>query len=128
MTGSELRQLCEEARRNAILDGASAIGDNDFLLRLARLRIPRFEAQSLSAKLIATRALSPKLFTVRRMSELFNVSTGKISMLLKTRGANDRREQVTAEARDVDKLRRVPTDTRRQPANHLRASHTQGEE
>jgi hypothetical protein len=85
MTGSDVRQLCEEARRSAILDGAVAIADNDFLLRLARIRIPEFEAQPLPARLAAVRALSPKLFTVRRISEIFAVSTGKVSMLLKTK-------------------------------------------
>ncbi len=85
MTGSDLRQLCEEARRGAILDGVSSIDDTSFLQRLARVRLPELDKQPMAARLAAVRALSPKLFTVRRMSEMFDVSTGKISTLLRTR-------------------------------------------
>jgi SpoVK/Ycf46/Vps4 family AAA+-type ATPase len=83
MTGSDLRQVCEEARRSAILDCTSEISDNDFLLRLARIRIPEFDAQPLSKRLASVRALNSKLYTVRRMSDMFDVSTGKISTLLR---------------------------------------------
>ncbi len=86
MTGAEIKNICEDARRNAILDGSPCISDRDLLVRLARSRIPDLDSRELSHGLAAVRALSPKVFTIRRLSEIFEVSTGKISTLLRTKG------------------------------------------
>jgi len=86
MTGAEIRQICEEARRSAILDGRSRVLPTDLLLRLVRVRIPDADTRDIATKLAEVRALNPKLFTVRRLSEMFHVSTGKISTLLRIRG------------------------------------------
>lgn len=83
MSGAEIRHLCEDARRTAILDGHHLVPDVDLLGRLLRVRVPGLDALPLAERLTAARSISTKLFTVRRLSVLFAVSTGKISMLLK---------------------------------------------
>jgi hypothetical protein len=89
MSGSDLRQLCEEARRSAILDGLPVVPDLDLLGRLARCRIVDLDSLPLPDRIRAVRQLSPKLFTVRRISELLAVSTGKVSTVLRTGEANE---------------------------------------
>lgn len=89
MSGSDLRDLCEEARRSAILDGHPTVSESDLLMRLARSRIGGLESKSLAAQIRSVRKLSPKLFTVRRISELLDVSVGKVSALLRTGGADE---------------------------------------
>jgi hypothetical protein len=86
MTGSEIRQLCEDSRRAAILDGYQLALSKDLLLRLARARVADLDRLPESEKLASVRAVHPKLYTVRRLSELFSISTGKVSTLLRMKG------------------------------------------
>lgn len=91
MSGSDLRGLCEEARRNAILDEHSIVPEGDFLLRLARSRIVGLDSKLPVDQIRSLRNLSPKLFTVRRISELLDVSVGKVSTLLRSGGEDEER-------------------------------------
>jgi len=85
-TGSELRALCEDARRAAIIAGRGRVDESDFLLRFLRTRIPGLDTMTVAEKLSAARSLNKRLFTVRRLHELFGVSLGKISMLTRKEG------------------------------------------
>lgn len=86
MSGADLRHLCEDARRSAILREnvhAAPIHSTDLLNRLVRAKIATFETLNLRERLVAVRALSSKLFTVRRLADVFEISTGRVSMLLR---------------------------------------------
>lgn len=85
MSGAEIRHLAEDARRCAILDGASRVPTTDLLRRLASVRVAGLYTLALGDQLERVRALSPKLFTMRRLSELFGASTGTISTTLRRR-------------------------------------------
>lgn len=86
MTGAELRMLCEEARRGAILNQESAVPEGDLLRRLARIRVPKMDSMPLEKRIVAVRRLDPKTFTVRRVADMFSVSTGKVSALASKKG------------------------------------------
>lgn len=83
LSGADIRGLCEDARREAILSGHEHVSESGLLIRIARIRVPGIDSMPLRDRLNSTRSLNPKLFTVRRLSDLFNVSTGKVSMLLR---------------------------------------------
>lgn len=84
MSGADLRQVAEDAKRDAILDGHSHVTLEAILLRLVVFRIPTQTAPGvpLAAKLKATKALAPDIFTVRRLAAIFKCSTGLVSKLL----------------------------------------------
>jgi ATP-dependent 26S proteasome regulatory subunit len=86
MSGAEIRHVCEDARRAAVLARTPKVADTDLLLRLLRSRVSGLDALPLGERVAAARKLSPKVFTVRRLSEMFSVSTGKISGLLREGG------------------------------------------
>jgi SpoVK/Ycf46/Vps4 family AAA+-type ATPase len=83
LSGADIRGLCEDARREAILSNAEHVSESRLLLRVARARVPELDAMPMRERMLAMRELSLKLFTVRRLAELFDVSTGKVSMLLR---------------------------------------------
>lgn len=83
LSGAELRRLCEDARRSAILDGFEAVQEVDLLRRFVRSRVPGLDKMTMGDRLAAARKVSSRLFTVRRLSEMFAVSTGKVSTLLR---------------------------------------------
>lgn len=83
LSGADIRALCEDARRAAILSNADHVSETGLLLRVARARVPELDAMPMRERMMAMRALCRKLFTVRRLAELFDVSTGKVSMLLR---------------------------------------------
>lgn len=85
MSGADIRHLCEEARRGAILNRQTTIPDDDLLLRLARIRVPGFDSMQLRERVAAARRISRKLYKVRPLSKMFSVSIGTISKLLPSR-------------------------------------------
>ena len=87
LSGASIRHLCEDARRAAVLARVRTVPEADLLLRLLRLRVSSFDALSLRERVLSARKISRKLFTVRRLSTVFSVSTGKISGLLRQEGA-----------------------------------------
>lgn len=86
MSGAEIRHVCEDARRAAVLARVPKVPEADLLLRLARTRVEGLDSLPLRERLASARNLSPKVFTVRRLAEMFEVSTGKVSGLLRDRG------------------------------------------
>ncbi len=85
MSGADIRHLCEEARRGAILNRNTTIPDDDLLLRLARIRVPGFDLMKLRVRVAAARRISRKLYNVRRLAKMFSVATGTVSTLLHPR-------------------------------------------
>jgi hypothetical protein len=81
LSGADIRSICEDARRVAIVADAGELSVDALLLGVARARIPAFDAMATKQQVAALRRLSPKLFTTRRLSQLLNISTGKVSML-----------------------------------------------
>jgi len=90
MTGSEVRQVCEDAKRDAVLEDRTQVKVADVLRRIVRARL-RGKTESdapLWKRMQMARELSPKAFTYRRLGEIFGVSLGQVSNLLK-RGEAD---------------------------------------
>jgi ATP-dependent Zn protease len=86
-SGADIRQVAEDAKRAAILDDAKAVEQPDLLRRILRNRLPAALAtnEPLSDRLRKTRDLDTKLFTYRRLAELFGISLGHVSNLLRTK-------------------------------------------
>ncbi len=83
MSGAAIRQLCEEARRTAILAGQSRVSESDLLTRILRAQTESFDSLTVNQQIVAARKIDAKTFTLRRLSSMFAVSTGKISNLLR---------------------------------------------
>lgn len=85
LTGAEIRQIAEDAKRTAILAGRPAIGEVDVLRRIVRVRAPEHisNGTELAMSLRGLRDLDEKVFTYRRLAEMFSVSVGHVSNLLK---------------------------------------------
>ncbi|MBN4054989.1 ATP-binding protein [Acidimicrobium ferrooxidans] len=85
LSGASIRQVAEDAKRNAILRSQPQVAHGEFLRRIAQIRSPKhFEAGvELGTTLRAVRALDEKAFTYRRLSEMFDVSVGHVSNMMK---------------------------------------------
>jgi len=85
LTGADIRQIVEDAKRTTILAGAGGIKETEILRRIARINVAEFASPDVPVeeKLRKTRDLNPKVFTYRRLAELFEVSVGHVSNLLK---------------------------------------------
>lgn len=85
LTGGDIRQIAEDAKRTAILGGQAQIDTGDMLRRTVRARAPEHVANGveLGASLRGLRNLDEKVFTYRRLAEMFGVSVGHVSNLLK---------------------------------------------
>ncbi|WP_146660762.1 AAA family ATPase [Enhygromyxa salina] len=83
LSGADIQELCNDARREAVLSDAEHVSVNGLLMRIARSRYPELESFPIRDQMVALRELNPKLFTIRRISELLGISTGKISTLLR---------------------------------------------
>ncbi len=88
MSGAEIRHFCEGVRRNAILNKQTTIPEGDLLKGLLLHRVPNLEMISLRDQLTSARDLNTKLFTMRRLAELFSISLGKVSSLLNKKDAS----------------------------------------
>ena len=89
LTGAEIRQIAEDAKRNAILFDSAEVDVVDVLRRILKIRLPVVLAndESVAERLRKTRDLDPKVFTYRRLAELFGVSLGHVSNLMRSQGA-----------------------------------------
>jgi len=85
LTGAEIRQTVDDAKRTAILAGLPSVEVADLLRRILRVRTPEHLASGsdLSKSMRGLRSLNEKVFTYRRLAELFGVSVGHVSNLLK---------------------------------------------
>ena len=86
LSGAEIKELSDNAKRKAILDGESVVCEADLFDSLLDYRLPEDlskASSTLGARVNATRTLDPHVFTVRRLASIFGCSTGNISRLLK---------------------------------------------
>ncbi|MGA2401957.1 MAG: ATP-binding protein [Syntrophobacteraceae bacterium] len=84
LSGSDIRQICENAVRSAILQNTDQVSDIEVLKRILKFRLPQDLAPgaSLKDKLHKVRELDPKVFTYRRLAEIFGASLGTVSQHL----------------------------------------------
>jgi len=78
LTGGEIKQLIENALREAVLNGMESVDENAVLRKVLSLRGIAVSSGSEDA-IRKARALNPKVFTVRRLADIFDRSTGYIS-------------------------------------------------
>lgn len=76
LTGADIRQISEDAKREAILDNQDAVPSATVLRRIVQCRAPleRGEQWDLSKALQTTRELNPKVFTYRRLADIYGIS------------------------------------------------------
>lgn len=82
LSGSEIKQICEDSIRQTILTDAEHVCSTALMRRIVDLKLPDLEKHDIAKQLKLVRGLSPKLFTYRRLRDLFGVSTGFISYVL----------------------------------------------
>ena len=84
MSGSQIRQVSEDAKRKAIIADRSRIDLSYMLLRIARIRKPEIVSRELDLRsaLSIVRKLDEKAYTYRRLAEMFDVSLGQVSNLM----------------------------------------------
>lgn len=83
LSGSEIKQICDDSKRATILNGQMHVCSTELMRRIVAIRLPEVtDGMPLEEQLKAVRNLSPKLFTYRRLRDLFDVSVGYISNTL----------------------------------------------
>ena len=84
LTGSEIRDLCEESKRWSVVNNQKNIKESHMLGEIVRIKYDNEASgnQTKEAKLKFLRTTNKKIFTYRRLSEMFDVSTGQISNIL----------------------------------------------
>lgn len=78
LTGADIKTLCEDAIRSTVIAGLSTAPEEEVLWRIVRRRLPDAtkEKDGLVDSLGATKALSPRTFTIRRLAKVFDRSIG----------------------------------------------------
>lgn len=84
LSGAIIAQICVAAKRKAILNDENQTTEQELLYRIAMVRYSNVIESEKEAtdKLVALKNLNSELFTVRLLSKIFGMSTGKISNLL----------------------------------------------
>ena len=85
LSGADIKQVADDSKRSAILSDRNRIDPAEVLRRILRLRLPDLDKESvpMEAKVAAARRLAPELLTYRRLSDVFGVSLGRLSKLLR---------------------------------------------
>jgi hypothetical protein len=82
-TGAQLKHIADDCIRDAVLEDRQTISLRRAVEAvLANAKEPKAEI-SLADKLRTLRKTDPKVFTQVRLAEIFNVSQGQVSKLLK---------------------------------------------
>ncbi len=86
LSGSDIRMIGENAIRDSVLNGEKYIKNKDVLKRVLKVQFSNKEKSTVTFndQIIRARDFNPKAFTIRRLSDIFGISTGKISALLNT--------------------------------------------
>lgn len=82
LTGSDLRLICEAERREMILSGANEISEAGLLRRLL-LAISGTDSKPVIEMIAEAKARYPKVFTHRILAEMFDMSPGNVTYILK---------------------------------------------
>ena len=82
LSGSDIRQISEKARRSAILDGLQRVSESDVLRRLL---VRSLNADNLSTTdlIIKAKEHLPSVFTHRVLASMFEMSPGNVTHILK---------------------------------------------
>ncbi len=87
LSGSMIREACDGASRDAVLDGKSKVSTTNLLKRLlACHKIPTSANGNVDECIRTARAVSPKAFTYKRLCKIYGRSTGYISNLFAKKG------------------------------------------
>lgn len=88
LTGSDIRQISEDSKRQTILSGDRSATLDNIISHILSLRLNDDQNghKTLANIIQNTRQVNPKVFTYRRLANLFNVSIGKIHYILKKKG------------------------------------------
>ena len=87
MTGAEIREVAEAVKRDTILAGRDSAPATDVLRRLLHFQVSRDlpvgETPDLAAELRRVRTAYPKVLTYRLLADIYGISTGHVSNLLR---------------------------------------------
>ncbi len=88
LTGSDIRDITENAIRNSILLKRRKVDAIGVIKKILNIRLPSIydDTEAIQTRIIKLRNLNPKIFTYRRLGELFDISIGKVSGLLGKQG------------------------------------------
>lgn len=78
LTGADIRQLSEDGRREAVLENRDSVSSPELLRRILSISTPEALTESSGEVLRKAREVSPKVFTIRRLAEMFGLSVGKV--------------------------------------------------
>jgi len=82
LSGSDIRQICETARRSAVVDGLQGVSESDVLRRLL-LRTLNGENLSTPELILKAKQHLPRVFTHRVLASVLGMSPGNITHILK---------------------------------------------
>ena len=82
LSGSDIRQICETARRSAVVDGLQGVSESDVLRRLL-LRTLNGENLSTPELILKAKQHLPGVFTHRVLASVLGMSPGNITHILK---------------------------------------------
>lgn len=84
MSGALIQQACEALIRLAVLNGDSDLDENKLLVKIAQIQHYKIiqSHETAESKIRQLKQTDSRLFTTRVLSELFTISTGKISKIL----------------------------------------------
>ena len=85
LSGAQIRQVSEDTKRQAILERRTSTDLPAILRRIVRLRNPEYfvEGADLAQSVQDLRHRDSKIFTYRRLAEMFGISTGHVANILK---------------------------------------------
>ena len=93
LSGAEIHQLSEDAKRSAILEGKTSISVDTLLREIIATKAVSSHSNSegsredqLTAQLRGARTLNPKYFTIRRLEALYGISKSQIHRILHSEG------------------------------------------
>jgi ATP-dependent Zn protease len=97
LTGADIKQISEDAKRSAILSGAEKVAAIDVLRRILGFNDKLAKSVSAAEELRILRNIAPSIFSYRRLAELFGVSLGHVSNLIRDQGKSygRRPEEIT---------------------------------
>ena len=84
LTGSDIRDICEEGKRRSVISDLRNIKEAYILNEIIKVKYVKDISgyKTREAKLKFFRTINKKMFTYRRLSEIFDISTGQISKIL----------------------------------------------
>ncbi|ENU29092.1 MULTISPECIES: AAA family ATPase [unclassified Acinetobacter] len=83
MNGAIIKQACQATIRNAILNDKKTVDSDELIFKLIKNQYDEIISKDIvvEEKIIFLRNCNPKLFTVQRLSTMFDISIGKISKI-----------------------------------------------